>query len=55
MDKELRVGDGFDDGVTQGPLINQAAVDKVCNRIKNYKKDNTMCSEALISVHSVIY
>ncbi|KAJ8302264.1 hypothetical protein KUTeg_021251 [Tegillarca granosa] len=28
MDKELRVGDGFDEGVTQGPLINISAVNK---------------------------
>ncbi len=26
---KLKVGDGFDDGVTEGPLINQAAVEKV--------------------------
>ena len=26
----LKVGDGFADGVTQGPMINNKAVDKVC-------------------------
>lgn len=26
---ELKVGDGFEDGVTQGPLINKAAIEKV--------------------------
>ncbi|XP_021360556.1 succinate-semialdehyde dehydrogenase, mitochondrial-like isoform X1 [Mizuhopecten yessoensis] len=29
MDKELKVGDGFEAGTTQGPLINSKAVDKV--------------------------
>ncbi|XP_060078481.1 succinate-semialdehyde dehydrogenase, mitochondrial-like [Ylistrum balloti] len=29
MDRELKVGDGFEDGTTQGPLINSKAVDKV--------------------------
>lgn len=29
MDKELNVGDGLKQGVTQGPLINKRAVDKV--------------------------
>lgn len=29
MGKELFVGNGFDEGVTQGPLINEKAVDKV--------------------------
>lgn len=27
--KQLKVGDGFQDGVTQGPLINSSAVKKV--------------------------
>lgn len=27
--KTLKVGDGFEDGVSQGPLINQAAIEKV--------------------------
>lgn len=27
--KALKVGDGFEDGVTQGPLINEAAIEKV--------------------------
>lgn len=27
--KELRVGNGFDEGTTQGPLINEKAVEKV--------------------------
>jgi acyl-CoA reductase-like NAD-dependent aldehyde dehydrogenase len=29
MEKELRIGDGFDPKSTQGPLINQRAVEKV--------------------------
>ena len=29
MDAQLKVGDGFAKGTTQGPLINQRAVDKV--------------------------
>jgi len=29
MDRQLVTGDGMAPGVTQGPLINQAAVDKV--------------------------
>ena len=29
MDAQLKVGDGFAQGTTQGPLINQRAVDKV--------------------------
>jgi len=29
MDKELKVGDGFENGTTQGPLINAKAVEKV--------------------------
>ena len=29
MDRDLRVGDGFTEGTTQGPLINERAVDKV--------------------------
>ncbi|WP_419791070.1 NAD-dependent succinate-semialdehyde dehydrogenase [Staphylococcus chromogenes] len=31
----LKVGDGFDEGVTVGPLINQDAVDKVLDHIKD--------------------
>lgn len=27
--KELRVGNGFEEGTTQGPLINEKAVEKV--------------------------
>ena len=30
MDSQLKVGDGTGAGVTQGPLINKKAVDKVC-------------------------
>ena len=29
MDAQLKVGDGFAQGTTQGPLINQRAVEKV--------------------------
>ena len=29
MDSQLKVGDGMAPGVTQGPLINSKAVDKV--------------------------
>ena len=29
MKKELKIGDGFEDGVTQGPLINQRGLEKV--------------------------
>ncbi|XKE44280.1 NAD-dependent succinate-semialdehyde dehydrogenase [Halomonas organivorans] len=32
---ELRVGNGLEDGVVQGPLINQAAVDKVGSHIRD--------------------
>ncbi|HSH47031.1 MAG TPA: NAD-dependent succinate-semialdehyde dehydrogenase [Halomonas sp.] len=32
---ELKVGNGLDDGVIQGPLINQAAVDKVGEHIRD--------------------
>ncbi|MGO2132153.1 MAG: NAD-dependent succinate-semialdehyde dehydrogenase [Halomonas sp.] len=32
---ELEVGNGLDDGVIQGPLINQAAVDKVSEHIRD--------------------
>ncbi|KAM3928509.1 succinate-semialdehyde dehydrogenase, mitochondrial [Leptodactylus fuscus] len=35
MAKELHVGNGFDEGVTQGPLINDRAVDKVERHIKD--------------------
>ncbi|KAG9479174.1 hypothetical protein GDO78_012706 [Eleutherodactylus coqui] len=35
MGKELRVGNGFDEGVTQGPLINERAVDKVEHHVKD--------------------
>jgi succinate-semialdehyde dehydrogenase/glutarate-semialdehyde dehydrogenase len=31
--RQLRVGNGFEDGVTIGPLINQAAIDKVLGHI----------------------
>ncbi|MDY3277458.1 MAG: aldehyde dehydrogenase family protein, partial [Staphylococcus chromogenes] len=31
----LKVGDGFDEGVTVGPLINQDGVDKVLDHIKD--------------------
>ncbi len=31
--KELKVGNGFDDGVVQGPLIEDAAVDKVSRHV----------------------
>ena len=33
--KQLKVGNGADDGVTTGPLINQAAVDKVREHIED--------------------
>jgi succinate-semialdehyde dehydrogenase / glutarate-semialdehyde dehydrogenase len=33
--KKLQVGDGLSDGVTQGPLINQSAVEKVEEHIKD--------------------
>jgi succinate-semialdehyde dehydrogenase/glutarate-semialdehyde dehydrogenase len=29
VEKQLKVGNGLDDGVAQGPLINQAAVEKI--------------------------
>lgn len=29
MQKSLRVGNGFEEGITQGPLINEKAVEKV--------------------------
>lgn len=29
MNTQLRTGDGLNPGITQGPLINQSAVDKV--------------------------
>ncbi len=32
---ELKVGDGFDDGVTQGPLINMEAIEKVERLVKD--------------------
>lgn len=35
MGKELLVGNGFDEGVTQGPLINEKAVDKVELHVKD--------------------
>ncbi|XP_063779340.1 succinate-semialdehyde dehydrogenase, mitochondrial isoform X2 [Pseudophryne corroboree] len=33
--KDLRVGNGFDEGVTQGPLINERAVEKVEQHVKD--------------------
>jgi len=33
--KDLKVGDGFEEGVTIGPLINQEAVDKVNRHLKD--------------------
>ena len=36
--KELKVGSGFEEGVTQGPLINQAAVDKIEQLIADAKE-----------------
>ena len=33
--ESLTVGDGFDTEVTQGPLINEAAVRKVCMLIRH--------------------
>lgn len=33
--KKLKVGDGRDEGITQGPLIEQAAVDKVLSHIED--------------------
>ncbi|MGP9498988.1 MULTISPECIES: NAD-dependent succinate-semialdehyde dehydrogenase [unclassified Halomonas] len=33
--RELNVGNGLDEGVDQGPLINQAAVDKIQSHIKD--------------------
>ncbi|XP_068090756.1 succinate-semialdehyde dehydrogenase, mitochondrial [Hyperolius riggenbachi] len=35
MKKELRVGNGFEDGVTQGPLINEKAVEKVEHHVQD--------------------
>lgn len=29
IQQQLKVGDGFDDGITQGPLINMQALEKV--------------------------
>ena len=36
MDNQLKVGDGMSSGVTQGPLINKKAVDKVCSLFRRY-------------------
>lgn len=30
MSRDLKIGDGFESGTTQGPLINSNAVEKVC-------------------------
>ncbi|XP_071082337.1 succinate-semialdehyde dehydrogenase [NADP(+)] GabD-like [Haliotis cracherodii] len=38
MKQELRVGDGFDDSTTQGPLINSKAVDKVEGIVEDAKR-----------------
>ena len=35
---ELKVGDAFEDGVAQGPLINQAAIEKVDRLVEDAKK-----------------
>ncbi|KAM4688763.1 succinate-semialdehyde dehydrogenase, mitochondrial [Discoglossus pictus] len=35
MSKELRVGNGFEEGVTQGPLINEKAVHKVEQHVRD--------------------
>jgi len=34
---KIRLGDGFDEGVTQGPLINKAQFDKVCSMVSDAK------------------
>ncbi|MBF1802845.1 NAD-dependent succinate-semialdehyde dehydrogenase [Alloalcanivorax profundimaris] len=36
--QDLKVGDGFEDGVTQAPLINKGAVDKVMEHIKDARE-----------------
>ncbi|XP_046569165.1 succinate-semialdehyde dehydrogenase, mitochondrial-like [Haliotis rubra] len=38
MKQELKVGDGLDDGTTQGPLINSKAVDKVESIVEDAKR-----------------
>lgn len=35
MAAQLKVGNGLEAGVTQGPLINDAAVDKVADHVQD--------------------
>lgn len=32
----LKVGDGLNDGIEQGPLINAGAIDKVCRHLERF-------------------
>ena len=38
MDAELKVGDGFTTGVTQGPIINQTQFNRVKNGILFFQR-----------------
>ncbi len=49
MKAELRVGDGFDDRTTQGPLINRKAVEKV-RHFEHTQVTKTVCKLSKISL-----
>ena len=44
MDNQLKVGDGMSSGVTQGPLINKKAVDKVCSLFSIGPDKDRLCT-----------
>ena len=44
MDNQLKVGDGMSSGVTQGPLINKKAVDKVCPLFSKGPDKDRLCT-----------
>lgn len=43
MHSELRVGSGFDEQTTQGPLINERAVEKVTHNMLSNKASFITC------------
>lgn len=48
---KLRLGDGFDEGVTQGPLINKAQFDKVGNVLGA----QDIYTELPLKIHNLVF
>jgi len=43
MEKTIALGDGFDNGVNQGPMVNKSQFDKVCQMVTDAKENGATC------------